>query len=169
MNTPESPPHAGPMSHVARAFLSAGPVAAIATAGSIVTRPAIPTWYEGLAKPAGTPPNWLFAPAWGLLYALMAVSLWRILSHPVGRPGRRGALLAFTTQLLLNGLWSWSFFGARNAALGAINILVLDIAIAVTILLFARLDRLAAWLLAPYAAWVAYATYLNIGVWALNR
>ena len=72
------------------ALLSVAPVAAAGFAGSLVTMPAIPTWYAGLAKPFFTPPNWLFGPAWTLLYVLMASAFWRILT--LDRPAKRNAL-----------------------------------------------------------------------------
>jgi tryptophan-rich sensory protein len=68
----------------------------------------------------------------------------------------------------LNAAWSWAFFGLRNPALGLVVIVALLLAILVTIRLFWPLDRIAAWLLVPYAAWVGYATALNLAIWRLN-
>ena len=65
------------------------PVVAASIAGSAVTVPQIPTWYAGLAKPPFNPPNWIFAPVWTTLFALMALGAFRILRRPVGTPGRR--------------------------------------------------------------------------------
>ena len=150
-------------------FLAAvGPVALVAVSASLVTRPNIPDWYAGLAKPAFTPPNWLFPVAWTLLYAMMALAVWRILALPGNRPGRRAAVAAFFAQLALNGLWSFAFFGARSPLAGLVVILALIAAILATMRLFWRLDRVAALLLAPYLAWVAYATVLNGAIWRLN-
>ena len=150
-------------------FLAAvGPVALVAVSASLVTRPNIPDWYAGLAKPAFTPPNWLFPVAWTLLYAMMALAVWRILRLPRSHPGRSSAVAAFFTQLALNGLWSFAFFGARSPLAGLVVILALVGAILVTIRAFWGLDRTAALLLAPYLAWVAYATILNGAIWRLN-
>jgi tryptophan-rich sensory protein len=71
-------------------------------------------------------------------------------------------------QLGLNLAWSFAFFGAKSLVVGLIIILLLEAAILWTTALFARLDRLAAWLMAPYAAWVAYAAVLNISILRLN-
>ncbi|WP_134500519.1 TspO/MBR family protein [Microvirga pakistanensis] len=144
------------------------PVVAVAVAGSLVTEPSIPTWYAGLEKPDFTPPNWAFPVAWTLLYALMAVALWRILSLPAHRPGRSGAIMAFFVQLALNCLWSFAFFGAHSLVAGLIVILALIVAILATIRAFWPLDRLAALLLVPYLAWVLFATALNGAIWQLN-
>ena len=144
------------------------PVVAAGFLANLVTIPNIPTWYAGLVKPSFTPPNWVFGPAWALLYTLMAIAVWRILSMPAGTPGRGRALLAFYGQLALNALWSVAFFGMRSPSAGLVVILALLAGIVLTILAFRPLDRLAAWLLAPYLAWVAYATALNAAVWRLN-
>ena len=151
-----------------RFLVAVVPVVAASGLGSLVTRPNIPTWYAGLAKPAFTPPNWAFPVAWTILYALMALALWRILSLPADRPGRKGAVTAFFVQLALNMLWSFAFFGAQSPILGLVVILALIIAIVATIRAFWPLDRVAAWLLVPYLAWVLYATVLNGTVWYLN-
>jgi tryptophan-rich sensory protein len=135
--------------------------------GSLATTPNIPTWYAGLAKPGFTPPNWVFGPVWTLLYAMMAFAAWRILALPESR-ARRAALTAFFVQLALNATWSFAFFAARSPPAGLLVIVALLAAILWTIRLFWPLDRPAAWLLVPYAAWVAYATALNIAIWQLN-
>lgn len=151
------------------ALLAIAPVAAASVAGSFVTMPAIPGWYAGLAKPWFTPPNWLFGPAWTLLYALMAFAFWRVLMLDRPTADKRAAIVAFLIQIFLNGLWSFAFFGWRSPGSGLVVIAFLWLAIAATIGAFARLDRMAAWLLAPYLAWTSYAAALNAGVFVLNR
>ncbi|WP_414472952.1 TspO/MBR family protein [Microvirga sp. M2] len=144
------------------------PVVAVGVAGSLVTGPNIPGWYAGLEKPGFTPPNWAFPIAWTLLYGLMALSLWRILSLPRETPARSGAVAMFFVQLALNCLWSFAFFGAHSPAAGLIVILALVAAILATMRAFRPLDRIAALLLAPYLAWVLFATALNGAVWQMN-
>ena len=140
----------------------------VAGLAGAVTNPKIPTWYAGLEKPAFTPPNWLFGPVWALLYAMMAVAAWRVW-RTQGEPElRRRALAVFGAQLALNCIWSFAFFGAESPLAGLLVILALEALILWTILLFARLDRTAALLMAPYAAWVAYAAALNLAIHALN-
>ncbi len=172
MPTDQTAPMSQPINHATpplqRLLAAVGPVALVAVSASLVTRPNIPTWYAGLVRPAFTPPNWLFPVAWTLLYAMMAYAVWRILALPRNRPGRSAAVTAFFAQLALNGLWSFAFFGAHSPLAGLVVIVALIGAILVTIRLFWRLDRAAALLLAPYLAWVAYATILNGAIWRLN-
>ena len=172
MPTDQTAPGSPPVDHATpplRRFLAAvGPVALVAVSASLVTRPNIPTWYAGLVKPAFTPPNWLFPLAWTVLYAMMALAVWRILALPRNRPGRSAAVAAFFAQLALNGLWSFAFFGAQSPLAGLVVIVALIAAILVTMRLFGGLDRTAALLLAPYLAWVAYAALLNGAIWRLN-
>jgi translocator protein len=157
-----------PLPPLGRAALAIAPVLAAAFLGSLATTPNIPTWYAGLQKPGFTPPNGAFAPVWTLLYLMMAYAVWRVLSLPAGRPGRAAAITAFFVQLALNAAWSWAFFGAHSPLGGLVVILPLLAMILVTIRLFWPLDRVAAWLLVPYAAWVTYATALNLAIWRLN-
>lgn len=138
----------------------------VAILGSSVTTPRIDGWYADLAKPFFTPPNWVFAPVWSILYALMAIAAWRVWRHPVA--GRRRALAVFFVQLAFNLAWSFAFFGLASPPLGLAVILVLEALILWMIALFERIDRAAAFSMVPYAAWVAYATALNLAIVILN-
>ncbi len=121
-------------------------------------------WYAGLAKPSFNPPNWVFGPAWTLLYVLIAVSGWRI-----WRSGSGGwPMRLWGVQLALNFMWSPAFFGAHRIDLALAVVLTLFGAIVAFIVAAWRQDRIAAWLFAPYAAWVAFATALNGAILALN-
>lgn len=135
--------------------------------GGLVTGPAVQDWYPGLAKPGWTPPDWVFGPAWGLLYAMMAVAAWLVWRRAGWRRGR-AALVLYFIQLGLNFLWSPLFFGLRAPALGLLDIALLWAAIAATTLAFLRLSRLAGWLFVPYWAWVTYAAVLNFAIWRAN-
>jgi benzodiazapine receptor len=133
-----------------------------------VTRPEIATWYAGLAKPSWTPPPLVFPIAWTFLYILMAVSFWRLWDTPTPSVARTKAMTWFLVQLALNALWSPVFFGWHGTRTALAVIVALLIAIAAAMAAASRVERLAAWLLAPYLLWVAYATTINIGVVALN-
>jgi tryptophan-rich sensory protein len=102
-----------------------------------------------------------------MLYALMAIAAWRIWLAPPS-PERNGALTLFVAQLALNLAWSWIFF--RRHAIGAalVEVSVLWMVIGAATLAFSRVDLVAAWLMAPYLAWVAFACALNAGFWRLN-
>ncbi len=137
--------------------------------GAIFTTPAIPTWYRSLKKPAFTPPGWAFGPVWLTLYLLMAIAVFLVWRDGLGGNGATAAFVAFWVQLALNVLWSVVFFGLRSILDGLITILFLWAAILVTIILFLPVSPVAAGLLVPYIIWVTVATYLNAGIWALNR
>ena len=143
-------------------------VTAASIIGQLATYPNLAPWYSGLAKPSFNPPNWIFAPVWTALYVLMAFAVWRVLRQPGASAVRRLALGLFFIQLALNAAWSWMFFGANSPLLGMINIIPQMLIILATIITFHRLDRIAAWCLVPLAAWVAFASVLNVAIWRLN-
>lgn len=139
-----------------------------AAVGGWFTGTSVKTWYPGLLKPAGTPPSWVFGPVWSILYLLMAIAAWLVWqerhSHNVWLP-----LALFFGQLLLNAAWSLIFFGLPRPGLALIEIVILLTAIVLTAISFSEYSRYAFWLMTPYAIWVGYATYLNFGLWQLNR
>ena len=137
--------------------------------GSFATTAAIPTWYKGLAKPSFNPPEWLFGPAWTVLYLLIAVAAWLVWKQGLGAAGVKLALAAFLVQLVLNALWSIFFFGLRSPLAGLVDIIVLWLAILATILLFFRVSVPAGLMLLPYIAWVTFAAILNAAILRLNR
>lgn len=156
---------AGPGQWVALAVLIVVCLAA-GWLGSLATTPNIPTWYAGLNKPAFNPPNSIFPIAWTILYVLMAVAAWLVWREET--PARWPALAAFAVQLALNIGWSFAFFGAQSPLLGLVVIVALLAAIVWTIFAFWPVSGLAAALLLPYLAWVAFATVLNTAIYALN-
>jgi len=135
---------------------------------SLVTRPEITTWYASLVKPSWTPLPVIFPIAWTALYILMAVSFWRLWETELRSAARSKAMVWFLVQLALNAAWSPVFFGWHDIKTALVIIVALLIAIGATIASASRVDRVAAWLLAPYLAWVAYATTINAGVVAMN-
>jgi tryptophan-rich sensory protein len=124
-------------------------------------------WYAGLEKPFFNPPAWLFAPVWTVLYVAMGIAAWRIWCKPDSAE-RKHALRQFYVQLALNAAWSPTFFGAQSLLGGLAVIVCMLFAIAATIQHFHPLDKPAAWLLAPYLAWVSFATLLNVALLTLN-
>ena len=124
-------------------------------------------WYSALAKPSFQPPGWLFGPVWTLLYSMMGVAIYRVFQRR-DQPGGRRAMTLFAVQLVLNGVWTPVFFGAGAITLALGVLLALWVALALTIRSFAAIDRVAAWLLAPYLLWVSFATVLNAAIVSLN-
>ena len=126
-------------------------------------------WYHAMARPPGTPPDWLFAPVWAVLYVLIGTSAWLVWREQDVAPRRTfAALRVWGWQLLFNAAWTPAFFGLRSPVLGLAVIGALLLLIALTTLMFRRVCSTAATLLVPYAVWVAYATYINAGFVALN-
>jgi tryptophan-rich sensory protein len=150
------------------ALAALAPSIAASVLGGLATTPNIPGWYAGLQKPWFNPPNWIFGPVWTALYLVIAYAFFRILRLPANTPGRRVAIGVYLAQMILNTAWSFAFFAGQSPALGLMVILPLWAGIVLTILLFSRLDRIAAWLLAPYLAWVSFAVLLNAAIWRLN-
>lgn len=135
--------------------------------GSLFTTQKIPTWYASLVKPAFNPPSWLFGPVWISLYLLMGASLFLLFQEKESCERTR-ALALFGVQLFLNALWSFLFFGLESPLYGLIGIVLLLIAIILTMGANYRVSRLGAYLLIPYACWVAIATILNYFIYILN-
>jgi benzodiazapine receptor len=124
-----------------------------------------PAWYASLKKSPLTPPNAVFGPVWGVLYVMMAVSL--ILYWRAG-PTNAG-LAVFFAQAALNASWSIVFFRMQNPCAAAGIILLMDILVAATIVLFWRASHWAALLLVPYWLWILFATHLNVYVCTNNE
>jgi tryptophan-rich sensory protein len=137
--------------------------------GSIFTFKAIPIWYAGLKKPACTPPKWVFGPVWTTLYFLMGISVFLVWQEGLAAPYVLPAFTLFWIQLAVNAAWSVIFFGMKSKGGGVITIIVLWLLIMATIVASLRVSGWAGALLVPYIVWVSIATYLNIGVWRLNR
>lgn len=136
--------------------------------GSFFTSSSIPTWYAFLTKPELAPPNFVFAPVWTTLFVLMAIGAFIVWRKGFARKDVWVALSVYVVQLVLNTLWSIIFFGMQNPKMAFFEIIVLWAAIVTTIVLFARISKIAGLLLIPYIAWVSFAAYLNYGLWMLN-
>lgn len=123
--------------------------------------------YQQLDKPGWAPPGSVFGPMWTALYILMAIAVVLVIRR-AGWPGARRAMTLFGAQLALNALWPWLFFVWRRGGLALGEIVVLWVVLALTVVAFARIHRIAAALLLPYLAWVTLATALTWAVWRRN-
>ncbi len=124
-------------------------------------------WYASLRKPSWNPPSWLFGPVWTMLYVAMATAAWLVWRRG-GWAVQRHALLLYAVQLALNAAWTPIFFGLKMPALAFAEIILLLAAVIATARVFANVVPLAGWLMAPYVAWVAFASWLNFTLWRLN-
>ena len=124
-------------------------------------------WYQALAKPALTPPDWIFPAVWTALYILLGLALAMVLNAR-GAPGRGIAVLLFVAELLINLAWNPIFFGAHHVLMALVLIvamLLIGLAVAIT---FGRIRAAAGWLLVPYLAWLCFAAVLTWGIHSLN-
>lgn len=124
-----------------------------------------PEDYARLESPPWAPPAWVFGPVWSILYVFIGVAGWLV--WRAGAP--RTPLALWGTQLALNVAWTPIFFGLGMRGLALVDIGVLLVLVAATMVAFLRVHRTAGWLLAPYLAWVGFATALNAAYWWLNR
>ena len=129
------------------------------------TSTSIDTWYSTLTKPFFNPPNWVFGPAWTILYIMMGIALYLVWNAS----NNRIAVTFFVIQLALNFLWSFLFFALENPLIAFIEILLLLGMIILTAVQFYPVSRTAAFLLIPYILWVIFASVLNFRIYWLNR
>jgi benzodiazapine receptor len=137
----------------------------------LVTMDEIQHWYAGLNKPFFNPPNWIFGPAWSILYLLMGISFalyWQRLQNAGMRVLRAKGTKYFGIQFALNLAWSFIFFKLHNPLFAFIEICILWLFILLTIAHFYKIHRTAGWLLIPYILWVSFASLLTISIYLLN-
>ncbi len=169
-------------SHVSRIVRTVEPTkcyrwwhaAAVGVAANILS--AAPAGYNGdepfyndLDTPPGSPPDWAFAPAWAFNNATTLWSNLRIANLSQNTPGRKSALALEGINWGLFASFSGLYFGLRSPILGAVNTVAGLGMTAVSIAAAAKLDRKAAWVLAPRLAWLGYATYVSVGTALRNR
>lgn len=124
-------------------------------------------WYAALAKPSWTPPSFVFAPVWSILYVLMGLAAWLVWRR-AGFFGAGAAFGLFLFQLFLNALWSYLFFGLHRPDFAFSDIVALWLVILVNTIAFWKISTPAGLLMLPYLAWVSFAGVLNLQLWRLN-
>jgi len=130
---------------------------------------AVGDWYGQLHKPSINPPDWVFGPAWTILYTMMSVSVFMVWNKGLDHPKVKLAICLFLVQLAFNAAWTPLFFGYHQIFAALIDIVLMFIAILVTMLAFKGISFWASMLLLPYLLWVGFATILNGLIWNLNR
>lgn len=132
-----------------------------------LTRDGMEIYKAELVKPPLSPPGIVFPIVWALLFAAMGAGAARVFMAP-DSPGRKRGLRLFLIQLAFNFFWSIIFFNLRSFGLAFVWLVILWLLILWMTLTYREVDRYAAWLQVPYLLWVAFAGYLNLGVWMLN-
>jgi tryptophan-rich sensory protein len=149
-----------PVAAAAAAALVAGSLGALSTE--------LGSWYYSLRKPSWQPPDWLFGPAWTLIFALAAIAAVLYWRDVTDRDARQRVLAAFAINAFLNTLWSLLFFRMQRPDWALYEVSLLWLSIAALLVLLKRGSRPAGWLLVPYLAWVTFAAYLNWTIVVLN-
>lgn len=152
------------MSNIFKFIVSFAVVAVTAALSSYFSYLGVNTFYPNLALPPLNPPNEIFRFVWPILYVLMIVSFYIILT----KENNSKAIMLFIYQLLLHILWCWLFFTKGLFLFGFIDIILLDITVLIMLKTFHTLNPVAAYLQYPYFVWLLFATYLNAGIWYLN-
>lgn len=117
-------------------------------------------WFQGLTKPAIFPPPAAFGIVWGVLYVMIGFAL-ALVASAWGARGRELAIILFAVHFIGNLAWTPVFFGMQDMTTGLYVLVYVTLSLLVVIWAFWRVRRLAALLLIPYLAWVAFATVLN--------
>ena len=135
--------------------LTVGGLSALATANNM-------NIYDTIKPPPLTPPAWLFPVAWTILYVLMGISAGVIFLS--NSPKKDDALFLYAISLVLNFSWSIFFFNMQSFIVCFIILVALWLSIIITIIKYYKINKIAAWLQAPYLLWVTFAGYLNFAI-----
>ena len=146
--------------------IAAGAAIVVAALGTAATD--IGPWYYGLHKSSLNPPDWVFGPAWTLIYALAALSGVLAWSSARSRQQRSRVLVLFAINALFNVLWSEIFFRLRRPDWALTEVVGFWLSVLALMIFLWPVSRRASWVLAPYLAWVAFAGWLNYAVVRLN-
>lgn len=125
--------------------------------------------FESIIKPPLSPPNWLFPVVWTILYILMGISSYLILTSEAEQEKIEKAISIYGYQLVVNFLWPTFFFNLQWYLFSFFWLLLLWLLVFQMIRKFVEIDKRAALLNLPYLIWLTFAGYLNLGIWWLNR
>ncbi len=134
---------------------------------SLITNSAMEQFYK-LNQPALSPPGWLFPVVWTILYVLMGIASYLVYVSDADEADRKRALTLYGIQLFLNFCWPLIFFNGQFFLLALIWLIVLWFLILLTTKAFYDISKPAGYLMLPYIVWVAFAIYLNWGIYLLN-
>ena len=146
--------------------VSAVTAVVLAVLGAWLTK--LDSWYRNLRKPAWQPPDWLFGPAWTVIYALTATAATLAWDAADTGAERRLVLILFAINVVLNAGWSWFFFIRKRPDWALAEVACLWLSIVALVVGIWPLSQTAALLLLPYLAWVSFASFLNATIVQLN-
>jgi tryptophan-rich sensory protein len=137
----------------------------IALAGGLLTD--VGPWYESLRFPKLRPPNWLFGPAWTLIYVFVAVGA--VLAYDAAEGAQRWVLIGlFLVNSAFNVAWSPLFFKLRRPDWALAEWVPFWLSVAAIVAYSYEVRPFAAAFLGVYLAWVTFAGWLNWRIVALN-
>lgn len=142
--------------------LALGGIAAFFSRGSMRA-------FAGLDKPPLSVPGWLFPVVWTILYVLMGIASYLVLTSHVSQEAKADAIKIYALQLLFNFLWTFWFFNLQMYFFAFVWLVALLLLVLLTTVLFSRISKAAGLLLIPYLLWITFAGYLNLGIALLNR
>ncbi|MEO8333549.1 MAG: TspO/MBR family protein [bacterium] len=150
---------------IASVAITTAVIVTLAGLGAWLTK--LGPWYRALRKPSWQPPDYAFGPAWTLIFLLCGASA--VIAWNAATPAQRqGVIVAFGVNATLNSLWSYLFFARRRPDWALVEVLFFWVSIVVLIVVVRPTSSAAAWLLAPYLAWVTFASVLNQRIVSLN-
>lgn len=126
------------------------------------------TTFSRVIKPPLSPPGILFPIVWTILYTLMGIASYLIVSSDAAKEDIQNAIFVYALQLGINFFWSIFFFNLEWYLFSFFWLLLLWVFILYTMVVFYRITKPAAYLLIPYLLWVTFAGYLNLGIAILN-
>lgn len=149
------------------------PLVAIVTSlvGGAFTAPSVNSWYKTIRLPAWTPPGSVIGIVWTILFILTAISALLVWNYHTSAQDEavRIIMLVFVANAVFNVSWSYLFFARHLIGTAVLEAALLGVSVIILMMLIWPISRIASLLLAPYAAWVAFATYLTYSIWQLNR
>ena len=125
--------------------------------------------FSMVEKPPLAPPAWLFPVVWTILYALMGISSYIVLTSDASQEEIKSAMQLYAYQLVVNFLWPTFFFNFGWYLFSFLWLILLWVLVFLMIRKFYDINRVAAYLNVPYLVWLTFAGYLNAGIWLLNR
>ena len=141
--------------------LLVGIVASLISGGGMTT-------FGRLNQPPLSPPGWLFPVVWTILYTLMGISSYLVLTSGGKKEDIRKALTIYAYQLVVNFLWPTFFFNFGWYLFSFIWLVLLWVLVLIMIIQFYQLSKTASYLMIPYLLWLTFAGYLNLAIWWLN-
>ena len=138
--------------------LAVGGLSALLTRGSM-------QMFNSINKPKLAPPGWLFPVAWTILYILMGIASYLVVTS---KKPNGSAMITYGLQLIFNFFWSIIFFNLNLYLFAFIWLVVLWLLILKTIIKFFQISEPAGYLMIPYLLWVTFAGYLNLSIYLLN-